>query len=147
MSRDEGGAPEPRRRSIRKEEPLDVVIVDDHALVRQEMRSLLENYPDIHVVGEASDGFEAINLVERLRPSIVLMDINMPRMNGIEATAEITRAYPDTIVIGLSVNADTNNQTMKRAGAVRLIRKEEAPDLLYQAMHEAVMNQEITAHC
>ena len=78
-------------------------------------------------------------LMEKLHPSIVLMDINMPRMNGIEATAQIKNDYPDTIIIGLSVNASTESQeTMKRAGAVRLIPKEEAADLLYDAIHEAV---------
>ena len=64
--------------------------MDDHTLVREGIRSLLESYGDIQVVGEASNGIEAIILVEQLRPNIVLMDVNMPKMNGIEATAQIT---------------------------------------------------------
>ena len=121
------------------ERELQIMIVDDHASVRQGIRSMLAGYADIQVVGEASNGLEAIMLMEKLHPSIVLMDINMPRMNGIEATAQIKNDYPDTIIIGLSVNATTENQeTMKRAGAVRLIPKEEAADLLYDAIHEAV---------
>jgi len=117
--------------------------VDDHTLVREGIRSLLESYGDIQVVGEASNGIEAIILVEQLRPNIVLMDVNMPKMNGIEATAQITSGYPDTIVIGLSVNANPENQkTMQRAGAVLLIQKEEAADRLYDAIHEAVQSRD-----
>jgi DNA-binding NarL/FixJ family response regulator len=127
---------------MEEENGVQVVIVDDHALIRKEIRSMLESYPDIHVVGEARNGLEAIFLVEKFRPRIVLMDINMPKMNGIEATAQIMSGYPDTIVIGFSVNADTKNQeAMKRAGAVRLIGKEEAPELLYDAIHEAVKSR------
>lgn len=117
------------------------MIVDDHIHVRQGIRSILEDYHDIQIVGEASNGVEAFTSMETLRPRIVLMDINMPRMNGIAATAQIRSVYPDTIIIGLSVNATTVNQeSMKRAGAVRLIPKEEAPELLYDAIHEAVKN-------
>ncbi len=118
---------------------LRVMIVDDHIHVRQGIRSILEDHADIQVVGEASNGVEAVTSMETLRPSLVLMDINMPRMNGIEATAEIKSLYPGTIIIGLSVNTTTGNQElMKRAGAVRLIPKEEAHELLYSAIHEAV---------
>ena len=124
------------------ERELQVLIVDDHTLVRKGIRSMLESYGDIQVVGEASNGIEAIILVEKYRPSIVLMDINMPKMDGIEARAQITSGYPGTIVIGLSVNANTENQkTMQRAGAVRLIQKEEAAERLYDAIHEAVQSR------
>lgn len=102
----------------------------------------MESYGDIQIVGEARNGIEAIMLMEQLHPSIVLMDINMPKMDGIEATAHIRSGYPDTIIIGLSVNASMDNhETMTRAGAVRLIPKEEAADLLYGAIHEAVQSR------
>lgn len=127
---------------MEEEKRVQIVIVDDHAPVRQIIRSMLESYSDIHVVGEARNGLEAIFLVEKFRPHVVLMDINMPKMNGIEATAQIRSDYPDTIIIGLSVNAGTENQkNMKRAGAVRLIPKEESPELLYEAIHEAVKSR------
>jgi DNA-binding NarL/FixJ family response regulator len=104
---------------------------------------MLESYGDIQVVGEARNGIEAILLVEQLRPSIILMDINMPQMDGVEATARITSGYPDTIVIGLSVNTSReNHETMTRAGAVRLIPKEQAAEVLYDAIHEAVQSRE-----
>jgi DNA-binding NarL/FixJ family response regulator len=119
-----------------------IMIVDDHAFVRQGLRSMLEGYADLHIVGEASNGVEAIMLVEQLHPSIILMDINMPRMNGIEATAHIKSEYPHTIIIGLSVNANTENQArMTRAGAVRLIPKEQADELLYDVIDEAVKSR------
>lgn len=123
---------------MKSEQAIEIIIVDDHAPVRREIRSMLGSYSDIHVVGEARNGLEAIFLVEKLRPRIVLMDINMPRMNGIEATTQITKGYPDTIIIGFSVNATTeNHEAMKRAGAVQLVPKD-AFEELYDAIREAV---------
>lgn len=120
-----------------------VLLVDDHAIVRKGIRSMLESYGDIQVVGEASNGIEAILLMEQLRPSIVLMDINMPKMDGVEATAQIMSEYPDTVIIGLSVNTSAHNhEAMARAGAVRLIPKEQAADLLYDAIHATVRSRE-----
>jgi DNA-binding NarL/FixJ family response regulator len=128
---------------MKQKKAIQVLIVDDHTLVRQGIRSMLEDYPDIHVVGEARNGLEAIFLVETLRPHIVLMDINMPKMNGIEATAQITKGYPDTRIIGLSVNATTeNHEAIRRAGAVQLLPKETAVEELYDAICEAVTNRE-----
>lgn len=103
---------------------------------------MMEAYADLQIVGEASNGFEAITFAKQLRPRVVLMDINMPRMNGIEATAQIIRDSPDMIIIGLSVNATSQDQEiMKRAGAVRLILKDESPDVFY---HAAVQNRQIS---
>ncbi|OQW32653.1 MAG: hypothetical protein A4E19_04625 [Nitrospira sp. SG-bin1] len=119
-----------------------VILVDDHAMVRQGLRSVLDAYADIQVVGEAGDGAEAVKLVEELRPRVVVMDINMPKMNGIEATEQITRRYPDTIVIGISVNATRENEEAMRAvGAVRLMTKEAAVEQLCDAILEAVKKE------
>ena len=127
---------------MKEEKEIQVLIVDDHALIREGIRSMLIDYPDIHVVGEARNGLEAIFLVEKYRPGIVLMDINMPKMNGIEATAQITQDYPDTIVIGFSVNTATENQAaMKRAGAVQLVPKDALVGKLYAAIREAVTHR------
>jgi NarL family two-component system response regulator LiaR len=79
-----------------------VIIADDHVLVRQGTRSLLETEPDIEVVGEASDGEEAIQLVEKLHPDVALIDIAMPKVNGIEATRRIKADYPATAVLILT---------------------------------------------
>ena len=77
-------------------EPVRVLLVDDHAMVRQGLRSVLDGYADLAVVGEASNGEEAVSMAERLRPALVLMDVNMPRMSGVEATARIKARYPES---------------------------------------------------
>jgi PAS domain S-box-containing protein len=119
-----------------------VLLVDDHAMMRQGLRSLLESYDDVEVVGEASNGEEAVRAVERLSPRVVIMDINMPKKNGIEGTAEIKGQYPDIRVIGLSVNADGDNQSaMVKAGASTLLTKEVAVEQLYGVIQEAVGKQ------
>ena len=112
-----------------------VLLVDDHSMVRQGLRSMLESYADVEIVGEAGNGEEAVALVERLQPSIVVMDINMPKMNGIEATAKIKFRFPRTIVIGLSVQTGgANQEAMRKAGASMLLTKEAAVDELYRAI-------------
>jgi PAS domain S-box-containing protein len=121
---------------------LRVLLVDDHAMVRQGLRSLLAAYEDIDVIGEACNGRQAVAFADTLRPSIVVMDINMPNMNGIEATAQIKARHPQTIVIGLSVNASTDShEAMKKAGATILLTKEAAVEQLYSAIQKAVMTQ------
>jgi CheY-like chemotaxis protein len=116
-----------------------VLLVDDHAMVRQGLRSILEWYTDVEVVGEASDGEEAIASVAQCQPAVVVMDINMPKKNGIEATAEIMARWPHTTVIGLSVNAtDDNRVAMARAGAALLLTKEAAVEELYRAMQQVL---------
>jgi PAS domain S-box-containing protein len=112
-----------------------LLLVDDHAMMRQGLRTTLEHYTEILLVGEAKDGQEAVELVEKLRPQVVVMDINMPRLNGIEATAYIKARYPNICIIGISVNAEEDNQeSMRRAGATLLIPKEAAVDELYHAI-------------
>ena len=81
-----------------------ILLADDHVLVRAGIRSLLGTLPGVEVVGEASDGQEALRLVETLRPHIVLMDIAMPGLNGLEASARIVRDHPETRVIILSMH-------------------------------------------
>jgi PAS domain S-box-containing protein len=116
-----------------------VLLADDHAMMRQGLRSVLDAYPDLDVVGEASDGEEAVVCVERLRPSVVVMDINMPRKDGIDATAVITSRFPDTAVIGLSVNAvGPNAEAMQKAGACMVLTKEAAVEHLYDAIQKAI---------
>ena len=120
-----------------------VLLVDDHAMVREGLRSLLEMYDDVVVVGEASDGRQAVEIVDQVQPSIVVMDINMPAMNGVEATSRIKARHPDTIVIGLSVNAAEENQAaMKKAGAAVLLTKEAAVDQLYRTIRQAMSKAE-----
>lgn len=119
--------------------PYRVLVADDHAMVRQGLCLMLDACPDIEVIAEASNGREALELARKLKPSVVVIDINMPLMNGIEATAQIRTALPDTIVIGMSVNASTDNQeAMRSAGASILLPKEAAGDQLYGAIQSAM---------
>jgi DNA-binding NarL/FixJ family response regulator len=130
---------ETTRRSKADPLPIRVLLVDDHAMVRQGLKSLLENYPDVQVIGEAGNGEEAVFLADQLRPGIVVMDVNMPQMNGIEATALIKERHPEMPIIGLSVNCDANTQkAMKAAGALVMIRKEEAVEQLYNQIQETI---------
>jgi DNA-binding NarL/FixJ family response regulator len=91
------------------------------------------------VVGEASDGDTAIEAADRLRPAVVIMDINMPKMSGIEATIQIKSRFPDMHIIGLSMATDEHyQQAMQQAGAARLLTKESAVDQLYSAIQWTV---------
>jgi DNA-binding NarL/FixJ family response regulator len=120
---------------------LTVILVDDHAMMRQGLRSVLEAHPDIQIVGEASDGDEAVAMAHSLQPAVVVMDINMPRLNGIEATARIKAQYPGIRIIGLSVNAGPNNrEAMLKAGADMLLTKEAAVEELYRGIQSVVLH-------
>jgi DNA-binding NarL/FixJ family response regulator len=108
-------------------------------MVRQGLRTVLESYSDIEVVGEARDGLEAVELAEDLTPEVIIMDINMPNMNGIEATVGIKSRNPGMKIVGLSVNADGDNEeAMLRAGAETLLSKVAALDELYRAIRQAL---------
>lgn len=119
---------------------IQVLLVDDHAMVREGLRAILEGYPDVHVVGEAADGREALKAVRTLRPDVVVMDVNMPVIDGIKATAFIKQWFPDTIVVGLSVNASQDNcEAIMQAGAVDVLTKEVAVEQLYAVIRETVV--------
>jgi DNA-binding NarL/FixJ family response regulator len=86
--------------------PITVLLAEDHEIVRQGLRKLLEAEPDIRVVGEAATGRQALELTGRLHPAVVVMDIAMPLLNGLEATRQIRRRFPDTRLIILSAHSD-----------------------------------------
>ncbi|MFC1988364.1 response regulator [Chloroflexota bacterium] len=115
---------------------LRILIVDDHGIVRAGIRSLLEGQPDVEVVGEAASGEEAIEKALEFRPDLVLMDIAMPGMNGIEATQRIKRELPDVSVLVLSMHDDEEFFfPVLRAGASGYILKEAEPQELLYAIH------------
>jgi PAS domain S-box-containing protein len=117
---------------------LRVLVADDHAMVRQGLRSILSAYQDISVAGEAANGEEAVRLAGQIRPDVILMDVNMPKMDGIEATRRIKEAFPAMMVIGLSVqDAESVETAMKQAGAVAFVNKEAAVEDLYQTIEDA----------
>jgi PAS domain S-box-containing protein len=116
-----------------------VLLVDDHGMVREGLRIALEQRGDINVVGESWDGIDAVPAVEHLQPQVVVMDITMPNMNGIEATAHIKAACPQVHVIGLSLNVGRDNQeAMREAGADALLSKEADVVELYSCIVDAV---------
>jgi DNA-binding NarL/FixJ family response regulator len=103
---------------------ISVVIADDHGLVRAGIRALLEQLPDLEVVGEAENGRDAVRLVDELKPRLALLNIAMPELNGLDATARITRDHPRTRVIIVSTHAD--EEYVRRAlslGAVGYVLK------------------------
>jgi PAS domain S-box-containing protein len=118
---------------------LRILLVDDHAMVRQGLRSVLESYNDLEVVGEAGDGAAAISIAAALKPDVVVMDINMPKIDGIEATRHIVGEHPDVVVIGLSVQNERHiEEAMLKAGAAVFVTKERAAGQLYEAIVSTV---------
>jgi DNA-binding NarL/FixJ family response regulator len=115
--------------------PARILLVDDHAIIRQGLCALLEKQPDIEVVGAAGDGRKAIELVRELTPDIVIMDITMPNLNGIDATRKITGQPGSAKVIALSIHSSRRFVTeMLRAGASGYILKE----CLFNELVEAI---------
>jgi DNA-binding NarL/FixJ family response regulator len=112
-----------------------VLLADDHKLVRAGIRALLQTVVDVEIVAEAADGREALQLIEAHRPDLTLMDITMPSLNGLDATARIVRAFPHTRVVILSMNADEDSVLKSlRAGAVGYLVKTADPAELGMAV-------------
>jgi NarL family two-component system response regulator LiaR len=109
-----------------------LLLVDDHAVVRQGLKMFLKSEPDFVVIGEASNGLQAIDMVRELKPDVVLMDLLMPSMGGVEATGIIRREMPDTEVIALtSVLEDASVVGAIKAGAIGYLLKDtDGPELL-----------------
>src|SRR6476620_827994 len=116
-----------------------VLLVDDHAMVRQGMRCTLEVYPSLEVVGEASDGAEVLAWIEKVQPTAVVMDMGMPKMDGIAATRLIKTQYPQIAVVGLTHDLkDYTSYSMKKAGAFEVVDKKNAVMELDGAIQRAV---------
>lgn len=115
--------------------PIKVLLVDDQSLIRMGFRMVLESADDIEVVGEAADGDTGMKMVKALKPDVVLMDVRMPNMNGIEATAEIVAAYPDVKVLILTTfDLDEYAFGALRAGASGFLLKDAKPEELIAAI-------------
>ena len=112
-----------------------MLLADDHIVVRQGLKRLIEEQPDILVVGEAGDGAETIQQVQHLKPDVVVMDISMPGMNGLVATKKLKELRPDIVVVTLTRHADDAYlQELLRAGASGYVLKQSAPNELIQAI-------------
>jgi NarL family two-component system response regulator LiaR len=113
-----------------------ILIVDDHAIVRKGIRALLSTEKDVEIVGEAGDGAEAVALAKTLVPDVVLMDLVMPKMDGIEATRQITAQLQGVRILVLtSFAADDKVFPAIKAGALGYLLKDSGPDELVQAIH------------
>jgi DNA-binding NarL/FixJ family response regulator len=118
---------------------IQVLLADDHRIVREGLRSMLENREDIEVVGETENGEETVRLAQQLRPSVVVLDISMPDLNGVEATRRILGNSPGAKVIILSMHSDRRFVIESlRAGAVGYVPKDSAFGELERAIHTVV---------
>jgi DNA-binding NarL/FixJ family response regulator len=116
-----------------------VLVVDDHTIVRQGLRAILESEDDIEVVGEAADGREAVRKGMTLHPDVVVMDVSMPRMNGLEATSRLVKDCPSIRVVALTMHSSEEYvYSLLRAGARGYLLKESVSSDLVEAIHSVV---------
>ncbi len=121
---------------------IQVLIADDHSVVRQGLRMFLELEADIELIGEASNGLEAVELARRFNPDVVLMDLLMPEMDGVAATEAIRKALPDTQVVALtSVLEDRAILDAIRVGAISYLLKDTESDKLCEAIRAAAAGE------
>lgn len=113
--------------------PITVLVADDDPAIRDGLVALLETQPDLLPVGEAADGMEAVRKTRELHPDVVLMDVGMPGLDGVEATRQIKREIPATRVIMLTVYATHVSEALA-AGASRYLLKDSSPKVLMQAI-------------
>ena len=116
-----------------------ILIADDHALIRRTVRAALERHPRFEVCAEASDGLQAIEEAQKLKPDVVVLNVTMPILNGFQAAREIRSSLPETAIVILSSNADERFiQEAKRIGAKAYVAKTRAGQELVRAIEAAV---------
>jgi signal transduction histidine kinase len=119
-----------------------VLLVDDHVMVRRGIKSLTDGHDNLRVIGEASDGEQAVELTAQLRPDVVLMDVNLPVMDGVTATSRIHQDHPDIVIVGLSVHDDRQIvDAMTKAGAAAFVSKGSVTEELYEAISRALISK------
>ena len=126
--------------------PISVLLVDDHTLFRSGIRSLLQRHPEFNVVGEAADGFEGIKRALQLQPQVVLLDLNMPGMSGVETLQLMRQDCPDTAIIMLTVSEDAEDLSVAlKAGASGYLLKNIDTDYLTRAIRRAAAGETVVA--
>ena len=124
-----------RERDSQSMKKLRVLIADDHQIVREGLRRLIDSQPDMSVVGEAVNGKEALAQAAALKPEVVVMDLSMPEMNGLQATARLTAAYPGIRVVALTAHEDESYlRQLCKAGAAGYVLKHSSSDELIKAI-------------
>ena len=119
-----------------------IILADDHNIVRQSLRLLLEAEEDFEVVGEAADGLEVAGLVERLHPDVLVLDVMMPGINGLEVTWQVRQSYPETRVVILSMHAnEAYVLAALRNGADGYVLKDSSAEDLLQAVREVALGR------
>jgi two-component system response regulator NreC len=119
-----------------------LLLVDDHAVVRSGLRMLLENERDVEIIGEAASAHEAIEAAVRLKPNVILMDIGLPDLSGIDATRQIKTHIPEVSIVALTIHEDEEYFfKMLEAGASGYVPKRAAPDELLTAIRAAATGQ------
>src|SRR5437588_1213038 len=126
---------------------ISVLLAEDHQIVREGFRSLLKHEPDIEVVGEAADGRQAVQLTRKLRPEVVVMDIAMPRLNGLEASRQIRKEFPETRVLFLSAHSDDAYvEQVAVLGATGFLLKQTSSENLARAIREVRKGNSYFSH-
>src|SRR5579863_2720308 len=125
---------------------ISVLLVDDHSLVRKGFRRMLEDDPEIRVVGEAADGSEAVRLAQELKPRVIVMDMAMPGLNGMQASIEILKVLPNTAILMLSMYSEENYvRNALDAGAKGYILKDAMDIDLATAIKQVAAGQRVVA--
>ncbi len=119
---------------------LHILIAEDHAAIRRVIRSILESHPELHVVGEATNGHEAVEQAERLKPDVVLLDVLMPKLNGLEAMREILKVHsgPQVLILTTHHQSEALSREVIRNGAEGIVAKSAAHELLIPALESLI---------
>jgi len=136
--------PHPNGKSVHYDakHPARVVVADDHRLFREGLINLLSQEPTLSIIGEASDGQEAVELCGKLRPDLLICDVTMPKLNGVQVTKQVSREFPEIRIIGLSMHErEDMADAMRAAGAVAYVTKSGPSDQLLSVIRQVTLNQ------
>lgn len=126
-------------RHYKENTPIRIVLADDNDIVRSSLRLLFDSNPDLDLIGEASDGFEAITICTRLKPDLVLMDIDMPFIDGVTATRVLRDRFPHMYILAISAIGDNGKRNLiLQSGANSLVNKQITADNLISKIHDGM---------